>query len=64
MRFAAHKFVQLLEKYPSLETAAFLIVGWVGVKLTVMALAHPNVGILDEDFPHSTGWNIYSGLYY
>ena len=23
MRFAAHKFVQLLEKMPSLETAAF-----------------------------------------
>ena len=58
MRFAAHKFVQLLEKMPSLETAAFLIVGWVGVKLTVMVLAHPNVAILSEDFPHSTGWTI------
>lgn len=56
MRFAAHKFVQLLAKYPSLETAAFLIVGWVGVKLLVLTLSHPGVGILDEHFPHSTIW--------
>lgn len=58
MRFAAHKFVQLLEKYPTLETAAFLIVGWVGVKLAVLTLSHPGVGILDEHFPHSTTWSI------
>lgn len=56
MRFAAHKFVQLLEKYPQLETAAFVIVGWVGVKLLVMTLAHENVGILPHDFPHSAPW--------
>lgn len=58
MRFAAHKFVQLLEKYPQLETAAFVIVGWVGVKLLVMTLSHENVGILPHDFPHSTPWTI------
>lgn len=56
MRFAAHKFVKLLAKYPSLETAAFLIVGWVGVKLLVLTLSHPGVGILDDHFPHSTEW--------
>ncbi len=58
MRFAAHKFVQLLEKYPQLETAAFVIVGWVGVKLLVMTLAHENVHILPHDFPHSTPWTL------
>lgn len=58
MRFAAHKFVQLLEKYPQLETAAFVIVGWVGVKLLVMTLAHENVGILPHDFPHETPWTL------
>lgn len=58
MRFAAHKFVQILEKYPQLETAAFVIVGWVGVKLLVMTLSHENVGILPHDFPHSTPWTI------
>ena len=57
MRFAANKFVQLLEKYPTLESAAFLIVGWVGVKLAVLTLSHTKVGILDESFPHSTVWN-------
>lgn len=56
IRFAARQFVVLLEKYPSLETAAFLIVGWVGVKLVVLTLAHPNLTIIDESFPHSTLW--------
>lgn len=58
MRFAAHKFVKLLEKYPSLETAAFLIVGWVGVKLAVLTLSHDKVGVLPHDFPHSATWEI------
>lgn len=58
MRFAAHKFVQLLEKYPQLETAAFVVVGWVGVKLLVMTLSHEKLGILPHDFPHSTPWTI------
>ncbi|KAA0966687.1 TerC family protein [Sporosarcina sp. ANT_H38] len=58
MRFAARHFVVLLQKFPSLETAAFLIVGWVGVKLAVLALAHPGLAILDESFPHSTGWQV------
>lgn len=58
MRFAAQAFVGLLQKYPKLETAAFFIVGWVGVKLAVMTLAHKDVHILDEHFPHSLGWTI------
>lgn len=58
MRFAAHKFVQLLEKYPQLETAAFVVVGWVGVKLLVMTLSHDKLGVLPHDFPHSTPWTI------
>lgn len=56
MRFAARQFVVLLEKYPSLETAAFLIVGWVGVKLVVMTLAHQELQIINPAFPHSTLW--------
>jgi YkoY family integral membrane protein len=58
MRFAANAFVALLHKRPGLETTAFLIVGWVGVKLAVYTLAHPAVGVLDQHFPHSTGWKI------
>lgn len=56
MRFAANAFVKLLHKRPSLETAAFIIVGWVGVKLAVHTLAHPSVGIISEHFPESSLW--------
>lgn len=58
MRFAAQWFVKLLNEYPDLETAAFLIVGWVGVKLVVLTLAHDKVGILPHEFPHSTTWKL------
>lgn len=58
MRFAAQWFVKVLNNYPSLETAAFLIVGWVGVKLAVLALAHEKLGIIPHDFPHSTLWKV------
>lgn len=56
MRFAANVFVELLQKRPSLEVAAFLIVGWVGIKLTMITLAHPDVSIIPESFPQSTWW--------
>ncbi len=58
MRFAATWFVKLLEKYPTLESTAFLIVGWVGVKLAVFTLAHPELGIVDRHFPESKLWKI------
>lgn len=58
MRFAAQWFVRLLNDYPALETAAFLIVGWVGVKLAVLTLSHPKIAILSEHFPHSTPWKL------
>ncbi|WP_079529772.1 TerC family protein [Halobacillus hunanensis] len=58
IKFAANWFVQLLEKRPGLETAAYLIVTWVGVKLAIITLSHHNVGILPETFAHSTIWTI------
>lgn len=58
MRFAANIFVGLLQKRPSLETAAFLIVGWVGVKLSVIVLAHDDIQILPQAFPESTAWKL------
>ncbi|WP_110111618.1 TerC family protein [Bacillus sp. CGMCC 1.16541] len=59
MRFAATWFVKLLNERPGLETAAFLIVGWVGVKLAVYTLAHPELAIIDEHFPESKLWKIF-----
>jgi len=58
IKFAATWFVQLLEKRPALETTAYAIVAWVGVKLAVITLAHEDIGVLDHDFPHSTVWTL------
>lgn len=56
MRFAAGYFVELLERRPGLETAAFLIVGWVGVKLAVYTLSHPELAVLAEGFAKGFVW--------
>ncbi len=56
MRFAANIFVNLLTKRPGLEIAAFIIVGWVGIKLAVLVLAHQDIGLIPYAFPHSTAW--------
>jgi YkoY family integral membrane protein len=58
MRFAANMFVDLLERRPGLEIAAFAIVGWVGVKLVILTLSHPALGILNPEFAHSTEWKL------
>ena len=58
MRFAANLFVKLLERKPGLEIAAFVIVGWVGVKLAVHTLSHPSVHIIPHSFAESTGWKL------
>ncbi|RSD28712.1 TerC family protein [Mesobacillus subterraneus] len=58
IKFAASWFVKLLAKRPALETTAYAIVAWVGVKLVVITLAHDDIAILDHDFPHSTLWTI------
>ena len=58
MRFAATWFVSLLGKYPGLEGAAFAIVGWVGIKLVVIVLAHKDIAMIPADFPHSMVWQI------
>jgi len=58
MRFAANYFVKMLHSKPGLEIAAFAIVGWVGVKLVVLTLGHPDVGIISYEFVHSIEWKI------
>lgn len=58
IKYAATWFVQLLVKRPALETTAYAIVAWVGVKLAVITLSHEDIGILDHDFPHSTAWTL------
>ncbi|HZG72623.1 MAG TPA: TerC family protein [Chondromyces sp.] len=58
IKYAATWFVQLLDRRPGLETTAYAIVAWVGVKLAIITLAHEDIGILDHDFPHSTPWTL------
>lgn len=58
IKYAATWFVQLLEKRPALETTAYVIVAWVGVKLALLTLAHDDIGVLAHDFPHSTAWTL------
>jgi len=40
MRFIAQWFVNLMEKYPFLETAAFIVIGILGLKLTLSLVEH------------------------
>ena len=40
MRFVAQGFVKLMEKYPFLEKAAFIVIGILGVKLTLSVFSH------------------------
>ncbi|WP_026695485.1 TerC family protein [Peribacillus kribbensis] len=58
IKFAAAWFVRLLGKRPALETTAYAIVAWVGVKLAVITLAHEEIGVLEHEFPHSTLWTL------
>lgn len=58
IKFAATWFVQLLAQRPALETTAYAIVAWVGVKLAIVTLAHEDIGVLPHDFPHSTVWTL------
>ncbi|KAA6449974.1 hypothetical protein DX926_10830 [Bacillus atrophaeus] len=58
IKFAATWFVKLLNQRPALETTAYAIVAWVGVKLVVITLAHEDIRILDHHFPHSTTWTL------
>ncbi|MES2345156.1 MAG: hypothetical protein V4494_04375 [Chlamydiota bacterium] len=38
IRYAAGHFIRLIDKFPNLSTSAYLLVGWVAVKLTVSIL--------------------------
>ncbi|WP_339060664.1 TerC family protein [Tepidibacillus marianensis] len=58
IRFAANWFVNLLHKRPGLETAAYLVVAWVGVKLAIHTLAHPRIHLLSVAFAEGTLWKI------
>lgn len=48
MRFVAQFFVRLMEKYPFLNTAAFVVIGILGLKLMLSLVTHFNTGPIQE----------------
>jgi YkoY family integral membrane protein len=40
MRFVAQGFVKLMEKYPFLNTCAYMVIGLLGIKLTLSLITH------------------------
>lgn len=57
IRFASALFIKLLNERPSLESAAMLIVGWVGIKLLVHTLAHDAIHLIPHSFVEGPIWN-------
>lgn len=47
MRFVAGGFLKLLDKFPGLEKGAYILVGWIGLKLALMTAQEEIAG-----FPH------------
>lgn len=62
LRLAANMFVRLLEKYPIFDHVAYVLVGWVGVKLAFLAghsfqLTHPDAfGFTIPELPTAVFW--------
>ncbi len=52
MRYVAKYFVVLMEKYPVLETSAFVVIGLLGIKLSLAILVHfySSLKWLEEDY--------------
>ena len=68
MRFVAGQFIGLMKKYPGLEKGAYLIVGWIGLKLAIVTLCHPEVAILPHGLPENViyktvFWTVLLGLF-
>ncbi|MDW8137562.1 MAG: TerC family protein [Bacteroidota bacterium] len=58
MRLVAGFFIGLLQRFPGLERAAYLIVGWIGIKLAVVALSHPKLAVLPHGLPEETWYKL------
>ena len=62
MRFVANTFVKVLEKFPALESSAFLLVGWIGLKLVYIGLEHADhilkIGVGLPKYPSWLFWSV------
>lgn len=55
MRYAADLFGKLMNRFPDLERSAYLMVGWIGVKLGFSGF--------DKDLPPSLFWTVILALF-
>lgn len=68
LRLAAGFLVKILEKYPSLDHVAYVLVGWVGVKLAFLAghtFEHVSPNALPFDIPEMSKpvfWTVLLGI--
>jgi YkoY family integral membrane protein len=60
MRFVAQGFVTLMEKYPFLETAAFVVIAILGLKLLLSLYEHfqPNTTVSKFLGSHAADWGV------
>ncbi|MBL7726142.1 MAG: TerC family protein [Dinghuibacter sp.] len=60
MRFVAQGFVKLMEKYPFLETCAFLVIAILGLKLMASLIEHFYPGTPISNFlgSHAADWGV------
>lgn len=54
LRLAAGVFIRLLEKYPVLDHVAYLLVGWVGIKLAFLSIE-----AFERTHPYALPWEIH-----
>lgn len=62
MRFVAQGFVKLMEKYPFLETAAFIVIAILGIKLTLSVYTHFNPKTLITELIEGHNSDLYLSL--
>jgi YkoY family integral membrane protein len=58
MRFVANTFLKLLERFPRLETSAYLIIAWISVKLGLESYGHYVITVRHEhaSLEHLPAW--------
>ncbi len=55
VRYAAHIMSSLLQRFPRLETSAYLMIGWIGLKLAV-------VSVVTLPYEEGVFWTVLSAL--